>query len=170
MPRPARSIFDRAIDVALLRQLARAGRRWHGSELIRDAIVFAGYGGRNSQEPLLMSAVANSLSAMRHAGIVERRKAEFGGCEWRLAPDVNLRLITGGIDPTRISQEECMELSQPHVEKARNVQFEPEAYMQGRGVREKLRKALDQCPSLWHYAARIDRIDNLKHATHRATA
>lgn len=161
-------LYDRASDIALLRELAHANRHWQGPSLVRCAIAWLGWSSRTSATGGIAIGMHRTLGALYERGYVERRNVTGGGAEWRLAPNVNLKLLTGGIDPRKISVEECLELDSPSVQGLRRVEFDPQAFMRMPGTRGKVAHALWQCPSPWELGRRMKQIDDRKHTTHSA--
>lgn len=140
-------LLDSAADIALLHVLVKGGRRWHGPELVRDAAAWLG-------QPLHHAGLWSTVRGLADAGHLERRTRAVGaGMECRLAEGVNVKLLTGGIDPARISREEVLELDS--TADKRRVEYRPRAFLEARSPDRQVELAIKQCPSIWDLGHRM---------------
>jgi hypothetical protein len=151
-----RRLYDKAADIAVLRQLLLQRSLW--SDMVTaSAIAWLGWDRRTSHVGALSTGMLAVLRSWCDQGIVERRP---GDCctEFRLSPKVtigDIKRLTGGIDPTRISEEECLELDTPAVEGLRRVEFEQFGFMKAPTAKSRLERAHKQCPSVFELGTRI---------------
>lgn len=151
-----RRLYDRAADVALLRQLLLHRSSWSDG-VHSGAICWLGWDKRTSHVGALTTGMLATLRSWCDQGIVDRRAGD-DATEWRLHPTVTIgqiKLMTGGIDPSRISEEECLELDLPLVEGLRRVEFEQFGFMKSPTAKGRLERAHKQCPSIFELGTRI---------------
>lgn len=149
-------LLDKGPDIALLRELAiaRADGHWVGQGVARDAANWLATKDMPAlKRSHLMTGIMSTLGALVREGLVEAQDMpRDGGTIYRLRHSVNLRLLTGGLDPLRMSVEEARELDD-HVRE--RVEYRPNHYRKARSHAAQCERALWQCPSPWAYAARI---------------
>jgi hypothetical protein len=131
-------LFNQPTDLAILRAMAKAGRRWLDTADIRAAIEWLG-----STEHTLTPSVWRRVTDMETRGLLEGRKAAGTGRDWRIRKGVSIRLYTGGIDVLLLDREEALTAATDK----RRVFYEAKAFLAHKTPRERAAKALLQCPS-----------------------
>lgn len=148
-------LFDKPVDLAILRMLAKAGKQWRNVSHMREAVQWL-----NQLDLRLTPGHMRRIQLMEDAGLLEGRRAAgmSAGREWRIAEGVSIRRFTGGIDVLRLDVEEAMTAGSGTSGPTRQVDYKPDAYLTAPSSKGKAERALRQCPSPWALAERMTKI------------
>jgi hypothetical protein len=146
-------LFDKPVDLALLRMFQMATNRWRDVDDVKAAVDWL----RSEQYTPAMAWAA--LRRMEHHGLVLGRKRPDGrpGREWHLTEGAGIKRATGGLDPRALDREDILAAGQETNRKA--VNFTPDSYKQAIKPEAKVERAIKQCPSPWEYGRRMSTIN-----------
>lgn len=169
-----RLLFDRAVDLALLRSLYLSRDQWRSADIVFEAVdwlitALPRVDAASEAAARMRTSGHMTLKFMLDRGLVGMQPLAHGKCMWKLASHIGVRelkLLTGGVNPLTLEPDEAIEYDLPNTRVLRDVEFDPGQYVRATSAADANKKAYWQCPSPWALGERMQHLEK-HHGHHR---